>query len=652
MLKFMKKKSVRLPVVLLLVFTMAFTVMIGWGGSVDAQALDLEQTVAQFPESYQPYIRELKSKHPNWEFVAVNVKNTAVDSQAGDWNYALGKEMYFKRCVVPDLKKDGTPSGMSRGALDKKENGSWSWYPTPTAWKDTDDVYGSYNWWENKWVQLDTGEWCQASKTAVSYVMDPRNWLNEDYVFMFKSNYGFDDSETVDIVNSALAGTFMCNAVCPGSSAKYGSDVSYAQVLYDAGKAYGVSAVHLATRLVQEKGQNPDALANGVTINGVKYYNYFNIGASGSGQEEVINNGVKEAMNANPAWTSPYLAIDGGAKKISANYTNGGRDTLYFQKFNVLGSFAPYMQNLLAPLTEGTKLHDTYLSNGVFDNRYIFRIPVYENMPESPCPVPMGPSGNYRDTSNPNNKLASFSFADLSGNGISFTPTFNTDYTGTDNRGTYYAKVPYGVEALKINAAPIAGTSSVYIASGAPLDNVPLEVGDNVIDVVCKSQYGTTRTYRITVNRSTTDTGFELNELQTNNTYINGFSIGDTVSTAVGRMIIDSERGVIKILNSAKQEKPGDALICTGDYVDVCKLDGTVDMEYPVVLYGDVNGDGKADLFDYAIIKKHCWSGGQTLGGIGLEAANVYPASQDVDIFDMAVFKKYMWGSGAISQRR
>ena len=74
-------------------------------------------------------------------------------------------------------------------------------------------------------------------------------------------------------------------------------------------------------------------------------------------------------------------------------------------------------------------------------------------------------------------------------------------------------------------------------------------------------------------------------------------------------------------------------------------------MSKNIVIYGDVNGDGKIDMFDAAYLKKHVWIN-PFLTGIKLEAANVYEKSEGIDIMDMAVIKKCMWYGGTINQKR
>ena len=122
------------------------------------------------------------------------------------------------------------------------------------------------------------------------------------------------------------------------------------------------------------------------------YYNYFNVGASGSTNEEVIRNGLNYAKDHD--WHGAYYSILGGAEVISASYIRKGQDTLYLQKFNVSPTASnpvythQYMQNISAPTSEALSMKKLYESAGALENTFVFKIPVYENMPASPCPMP------------------------------------------------------------------------------------------------------------------------------------------------------------------------------------------------------------------------------------------------------------------------
>lgn len=121
------------------------------------------------------------------------------------------------------------------------------------------------------------------------------------------------------------------------------------------------------------------------------YYNYYNIGASGNSNTQVIESGLKYARRK--GWNSRTKSIKGGAEFLSKNYILRGQDTLYLQKFDVDASYNglfshQYMQNITAPMTEGYTTRNAYEKANALGNSFVFKIPVYRNMPVAPCPEP------------------------------------------------------------------------------------------------------------------------------------------------------------------------------------------------------------------------------------------------------------------------
>lgn len=77
----------------------------------------------------------------------------------------------------------------------------------------------------------------------------------------------------------------------------------------------------------------------------------------------------------------------GGAVKVYTGYIGIGQDTIYFEMFSVVNHkyyyWKQYAQNLTATLTEGSKIYETYKNAGLLNSSFVFRIPVYKNMPSS-----------------------------------------------------------------------------------------------------------------------------------------------------------------------------------------------------------------------------------------------------------------------------
>lgn len=227
----------------------------------------------------------------------------------------------------------------------------------------------------------DSEDWVCASEPAIKYMMDPRNSLNSSDVFQFMelsydSSYTYDE----DIVASMLSGSFL-------------DEDKYVDIIMEACKTYNANPYYIVARILQEQDKDGTTLVEGNGYKGqyVGYYNIFNIGASGNGEDKVILNGLKKAEEYE--WTSLELALRGGIKIIAENYIAVGQNTLYLQKFDVDNSdgklfWHQYMQNILAAQNEGTELKKTLQENRAINYPYTFIIPVYKNMPASACARP------------------------------------------------------------------------------------------------------------------------------------------------------------------------------------------------------------------------------------------------------------------------
>lgn len=81
-----------------------------------------------------------------------------------------------------------------------------------------------------------------------------------------------------------------------------------------------------------------------------------------------------------------------------------------------------------------------------------------------------------------------------------------------------------------------------------------LSVGKNTfyIDVYEKDNTSNKTTYKVDVTRKAATT-FDHKKLQINGNYINGFSIGEKVSSVLKSMSVTN--GTLKVLNSSKKRK-------------------------------------------------------------------------------------------------
>ena len=327
--------------------------------SYDANLMAADETQA-FPADYQSALNALHQAHPNWVFKPVYVGDT--------FDYAVGQQMAVaSRALVSTYYNE-----CFRSMLDR-----------------------DYNWQTNTWKQWEPG-WAGASEETVRYYMDPRNFLNENDIFMFES-LTYEKYQEEDVVEAALANTFMANTNVPGE------EYTYAWLFCWIGEKYDINPVALASRVRQEQGAGTSDLISGKYSGYEGLYNYFNIQATGSTKDEIIKNGLKEAKTGSTimmpdgtvssgAWDTPSKAVIGGSLKFANLYILKNQNTLYAQKFDYDGKYNgkywhQYMTNIMAPYSEGNQVRRSYSKSGQMENSFVFLIPVYDERPtESPKP--------------------------------------------------------------------------------------------------------------------------------------------------------------------------------------------------------------------------------------------------------------------------
>lgn len=417
-------------------------------GSQSSSDADFESYMTKqgFPESYKPYLRKLHEQHPKWIFTAQKL--------GVNWNTALKEE-----CVV------------GRNLVHSSALASWK-----SMEKGAYDFNGGY------WYGLD-GSWVAASKEIIMYYMDPRNFLNDTYIFMFE-NQSYDPSyQTESGVKTILADTFMSGSyTCPDTKKKY----TYSQTFMDAAKKSGVSPYHLASRCRNEQGVNGAPQSLGTVKGYENYFNFFDIQAYATSTMTAAEMGCKYAKTTNPTyllpWTNQYKSIVGGSIFLGTGYITKGQDTLYLQKFDMVDGgnglyYHQYMTCVFGQANEAISLKNAY-SQDILNSAMEFKIPVYNNMPDKLCPKPTSSGDN-------NNYLKS-----LSVSGTSVSPKFDK-FTAS-----YTAKVNAEVSSVTVNANPL-GKSAKVSGKG----KVSLKTGENTVKVTCTAASGVKRTYTIKITR-------------------------------------------------------------------------------------------------------------------------------------------------------
>lgn len=145
---------------------------------------DFETYMTQqgFPDSYKPALRELHAQYPNWTFTALQTNL--------EWSEALKNESVIGRNLVASS--------------------------SVSSWKSTET--GAYDWGTGTWPGFDGSSWVQASSDIIAYYMDPRNFLNDKYIYQFMKQSYDSSLHTKAGLQNMVSGTFLSSTVSGGLS--------------------------------------------------------------------------------------------------------------------------------------------------------------------------------------------------------------------------------------------------------------------------------------------------------------------------------------------------------------------------------------------------------------------------------------------------
>lgn len=158
-----------------------------------------------FPESYKDGLRLLHAEYPNWVFTAQHTNL--------DWNTVIENESVVGRNLV--------------------------YTSSISSWKSIAD--GAYNWDTSTWPGFDSSSYVAASSDIIKYYMDPRNFLDDKYVFQFLTHSYDSSAQTAEGLKSMVQGTFLSGSTTatgtsgsssggPGVSGSTGSSSSSASL--------------------------------------------------------------------------------------------------------------------------------------------------------------------------------------------------------------------------------------------------------------------------------------------------------------------------------------------------------------------------------------------------------------------------------------
>lgn len=587
----LKRKRNLCPILMLVVLVyIVLTIILGNQVQAGNRTEDLSNLI-NYPEIYIA-VQELKTAHPNWTFT---ILYTGLD-----WNTVIENE---------------TTKLHTRSLIHKSL------------------VLGDINDWvcETCGANLkESGSWYCASKKTVSYYIDPRNWINDTYIFAFETLSFNENVHTLEGVQSILEGTFMDTDTITYLDSNGESQIinkSYAQIIYDAGKVNNVSPYHLAARIRQEHGSGGSSLITGnytyvndetkeeIVYKG--YYNYFNIGASGTSSSSIIKNGLDRAVDE--GWTNPELAIIGGAEFLKGGYIGNYQDTLYLQKYHVDNASKyslynhQYQQNISAPYTESLDVYDAYEELGILESNFNFVIPVYENMPST---ASVKPGINMEITTA--DVIVNTQTTDLS---IRRGPSVDSYIKATAPKGTRLVRIEKAIDVSSDGrywdkVVYNTGTEIIigYASREYLLDTEIIEVTNESkeITVTCNLRNGpsTTNTYvKQILQKGTKITIIDKLTFKEDGHIWYRVKLEDGTQGYVSSEYISKEKYKIEENNIIIQ--PDTVITDIPDAVLVGEILGTGakikigENEYTVIMLGDTNGDGNITPADYVKIKNN-----------------------------------------------
>lgn len=563
---------------------------------------ETELTAQGFPESYKAQLRALHEKYPNWKFEA---HHTGLD-----WDEVIEAESKLGVNTVHDSN--------------------------PSSWKSTQE--GAYNWETGEWVELDSGGWVAASPEIIQYYMDPRNFLDSTYIFQFlKQSYDESELTEEELKNKKngladmISGSYL-DSDCEGQP--------YFDVIMEAARTHGVCPYTLSSMMIQEQGRDGSGRSISGTVEGYEgLYNYFNIGAYATSTLSAVEKGLQYAgggadgtgTSYGRPWDTRVKSIMGGAQYYGTNYVNKGQDTMYLKKFNVQGSNPythQYMTNVQGAASEGSHVADAY-SEDARTLELIFKIPVYENMPDPACTKPTGDGS-------PNNRLKTLGVSEYD-----LTPSLDLETT------EFSTIVDYSASSVTVSATAYDSTASV---SGTGTKS--LNVGTNTVKIVVTAQNGDKRTYTITIIReegedevvkpSVSSSSYKMDSSANIITGISKFPVSAS-DFAKGFSVTN---GSIKIVKADGTEQTG--TVGTGNKANVYDSNGKLQFSYDIIIYGDVSGDGKVNALDLLRVQKNIL-GTTSLTGAYKTAADTSKNGK-IDALDLLQVQKHIIGVKKINQ--
>lgn len=404
-------------------------------------------------------------------------------------------------------------------------------------------------------------------------------------------------------------------------------------------------------------------------------------------------------------WNNKEKAISGGGIFIGSSYIQVGQNTVYLQKFDVNDDRGSnlfshqYMTNVLAPYQESKSIYNGYKKSGILDLPISFIIPVYNSMPDIQYESPninsnnyvadntkvycnatnvnlrTGPSTSYEvitmisrdakmtrieksisngerwDRVQLENGMVGYIFQTY----VTEMPAYNK-VTGINlDKEELYISIG---ENFKINAyiePANANNTKINFRSDdekiATIDEngviTAQKEGETIIYAISEENENIKAKCKITVVKKMQEAEVQftapliLNNLDVSGIDYNQNTVGDIKNNIISNL-------EIVIVNSNNEILSDDAIIGTGNKIQV-KEDGKILKEYQIIIYGDVNGDGKINSVDLLVLQRHILEI-ETLDDIYQKSANIRKNGNKPSSVDLLLIQRHILGLQIIKQ--
>lgn len=137
-------------------------------------------------------------------------------------------------------------------------------------------------------------------------------------------------------------------------------------------------------------------------------------------------------------------------------------------------------------------------------------------------------------------------------------------------------------------------------------------------------------------------------DLQVEQNEISGWKLEDLTVASVKDKIQTSY--IIKIYNHNNQELTEEKQVGTGSKIQFVDEQNVIKMEYYVIVYGDVNGDGKINSTDLLVLQRHILEI-EPLRGLYLKAGNINKNGKNPSSLDSLLIQRHILGLKLIEQK-